>query len=320
MSTVSRDFTIDLRRLRVLRMLEQCGTVSAAAVALHLTPSAVSQQIAGLARETGVQLLEKRGRGVRLTSRARLLLEHAAVIEQQLEAARADLSRWDAGAAGRIAVGALSTGISALVAPALQSLRDSHPGLTLTVVETEPPLLFSALDLGDVDIAIAVHHRPSPPLTDTRYHRVPLLVDPLDVALPVGHRLSDPDGVQLVDLSTEPWVAGYPGGSCAELSDAICMNAGFTPDVRHHCNDWVALAALVAAGAGVALVPRLAQPLSADGLQVLPLLGVSASRHFYAAVRAGSQADPAIAMVLARLAEVASRWSTSQQPINRVAK
>ena len=84
MTTLSRDFTIDLRRLRVLRMLEQRGTVSAAAAALHLTPSAVSQQIAGLARETGVQLLEKRGRGVRLTSRAGCSWSTPRWIEQQL--------------------------------------------------------------------------------------------------------------------------------------------------------------------------------------------------------------------------------------------
>jgi DNA-binding transcriptional LysR family regulator len=310
MSTLSRDFTIDLRRLRVLRMLEQRGTVSAAAAALHLTPSAVSQQIAGLARETGVQLLEKRGRGVRLTSRARLLLEHAAVIEQQLQAARADLATWDAGQAGQVSIASLSTGISAIIAPALKSLCHSHPGLTLTVTESEPPGLFTALDLGDVDVAVTVHHRPSPPSTDQRYHRVDLLVDPLDAVLPADHPLADPAGVRLLDLAGEHWVAGYPGGSCAQLTDAVCTNAGFTADVRHHVGDWVALGALVAAGAGVALVPRLAQPLPVDGLAVIPVLGSPAARHFYAAVRAGSQNDPAIALVLDRLRSAADDWTT----------
>jgi len=309
MTTLSRDFTIDLRRLRVLRVLEQQGTVSSAAQVLHLTPSAVSQQIAGLARETGVQLLEKRGRGVRLTSRARLLLEHAAVIERQLQAARSDLATWDAGQAGRVSIASLSTGITAVVAPALKSLRHSHPDFTLTVTESEPPELFTALDLGDVDVAVSVHHRPSPPVTDARYHRVDLLVDPLDAVLPEGHPLADPSGVHLVDLADQPWVAGYPGGSCAQLTDAVCTNAGFTADVRHHVGDWVALAALVSAGVGVALVPRLAQPLPVDGLVVVPVLGTPASRHFYAAVRAGSQEDPAIALVLQRLRSAADDWT-----------
>ncbi|WP_460459761.1 LysR family transcriptional regulator [Angustibacter peucedani] len=309
MTTSSRDFTIDLRRLRVLRVLEQHGTVSAAATALHLTPSAVSQQIAGLSRETGVQLLEKRGRGVRLTGRARRLLDHAAVIEQQLQAARADLASWDAGEAGHLSIASLSTGITAVVAPALKSLRDSHPGITWNVEESEPPDLFTALDLGDVDVAVTVHHRPSPPVTDARYHRVDLLVDPLDAVLPADHPLADPAGVHLVDLADQTWVAGYPGGSCAQLTDAVCTNAGFTADVRHHVGDWVALGALVAAGMGVALVPRLAQPLPVEGLAVVPVLGSPASRHFYAAVRAGSQDDPLVALLLRRLADAADAWT-----------
>jgi len=95
MEPLSRDFTIDLRRLRVLRELDQRGTVAATAAALHLTPSAVSQQLAALAREMGVPLLERRGRGVRLTGQARLLLEHAGAVQAQLERARADLAAWD---------------------------------------------------------------------------------------------------------------------------------------------------------------------------------------------------------------------------------
>ncbi len=294
MSTLSRDFTIDLRRLRVLRMLDQHGTVSAAATALHLTPSAVSQQIAGLARDTGVQLLEKRGRGVRLTARARRLLEHAAVIEQQLQVARADLASWDAGDAGHVGIASLSTGITAIVAPALKSLRASHPGLSVTVNESEPPQLFTDLELGDVDIAVTVHHTPGPPVTDPRYHRVDLLVDPLDAVLPADHPAAHPDGVRLTDLADQPWVSGYPGGSCARLTEAVCANAGFTPDVRHHVGDWVALGALVASGAGCrAGAPRGPAACRSPGLAVVPVLGTPAARHFYAAVRAGAEADPA---------------------------
>ncbi len=309
MTTSSRDFTIDLRRLRVLRVLDQHGTVSAAAAALHLTPSAVSQQIAGLARETGVQLLEKRGRGVRLTGRAHRLLQHAAVIEQQLAAARADLASWDAGETGHVRIASLSTGITAVVAPALKSLRRSHPGITSTVQEGEPPEMFTALDLGDVDLVVTVHDRPSPPVTDSRYHRVDLLVDPLDAVLPAGHPLADPAGVHLADLATEHWVAGYPGGSCARLTDAVCASAGFTADVRHHVADWVALGSLVSAGLGVALAPRLAQPLPDDGVAVVPVLGTPAARHLYAAVRAGSQDDPLVALVLQRLRQHADDWT-----------
>ncbi|MGL5857417.1 MAG: LysR family transcriptional regulator [Angustibacter sp.] len=309
MESISSDFTIDVRRLRVLRVLDQHGTVAAAAGALHLTPSAVSQQIAGLARQTGVQLLERRGRGVRLTDRARLLLEHATVIERQLQQARADLARWSAGETGQVRVAALGTGITAIVAPAAGSLRASHPRLAMTVTESEPPELFTALDLGEVDVAVAVHDRPAPPVTDPRHHRVDLLVDPLDAVLPAGHPLTDPDGVRLVALADQPWVAGYPGGPCAQLTDAVCTSAGFAADVRHHVDDWVALGALVAAGLGVALVPRLVQPLPVTGIEVVPVVGSPAARHFYAAARAGSQTDPTIALVLDRLQQAAADWT-----------
>src|SRR6185437_328922 len=112
MEPISRDFTIDLRRLRVLRELEQRGTVAATASALHLTPSAVSQQLAGLSREVGAQLLEKHGRGVRLTGQARVLLSHATVVQEQLERARADLAAWQEGELGEVRVAAMSTAIS----------------------------------------------------------------------------------------------------------------------------------------------------------------------------------------------------------------
>src|SRR3954452_10555543 len=118
MPSVRKDFTIDLRRLRVLRELEQRGTVSATAQALHLTPSAVSQQLAGLSRQAGVPLLEKHGRGVPLTGHARLLPSHANLAHEQLERARADVASWEEGTSGEARVGARTTGISALVAPA----------------------------------------------------------------------------------------------------------------------------------------------------------------------------------------------------------
>src|SRR3954469_9785348 len=107
MEPISRDFIFDLRRLRVLRTLEQRGTVAAAAEALHLTPSAVSQQLAGLSRDVGVQLLEKHGRGVRLTGQARVLLSHATVVQGQLELARADLASWQDGVLGQVTVAGL---------------------------------------------------------------------------------------------------------------------------------------------------------------------------------------------------------------------
>src|SRR5581483_1509923 len=210
MPSVRNDFTLDLRRLRVLRELQERGTVAATAQALHLTPSAVSQQIAGLSREAGVPLLEKHGRGVRLTGQARVLLSHAEVVHEQLERARAALAAWDEGILGEVRIGSLSTGITSLVAPAFARLRRDRPGIDIRIVDSEPPEVFPALDLGDVDVVVSSDYQGGPPRHDPRYYRVDLLTDALDAVLPVGHHLADPAGIRLETLSAEAWVGSAP--------------------------------------------------------------------------------------------------------------
>lgn len=313
MASYSADFTIDLRRLRLLRELDERGTLTAAANAVHLTPSAVSQQIAGLSRDTGVPLLEHRGRGVRLTGQARVLLEHAAVVEQQLERARSDLAAYRDGMLGRVTVGALSTGVSALVAPLYARLAAARPGLELRAVESEPPECFAALSRGDIDVAIAIDYRDAPSRTDPRYSRVDLLADQMDVALPHGHRLASRAGIDLASLADEPWVATGADEPCAQILYAVCAAAGFSPQVRHVSLEWTAVAALVAAGAGVALVPRLASPLPLDGVMMCPVRDVAASRLVFAVARAGSEQNPAIAEVMAQLA-VIGKGRASAEP------
>jgi DNA-binding transcriptional LysR family regulator len=310
MTTVSRDFTIDLRRLRVLRTLDQRGTVAATADALHLTPSAVSQQLAGLSRDIGAPLLEKHGRRVRLTGQARVLLSHAVVVQEQLEKARADLASWDSGALGAVRIGSLSTGIAALVAPTYARLRTTQPGIFVSVDESEPPRVFTSLDVGDIDVVVTSDYPDCPPRHDRRYHRVDLLTDPLDAVLPVGHPLANPDGLRLETLAAERWVGSSPGDPCTQIMMAVCAAAGFTPDIVHRSTEWGAAASLVAAGCGVALIPRLAQPLRA-GVVVCPIIETPAARQIFAAVRAGAQTDPVIATVLSMLRDSADERPAS---------
>jgi DNA-binding transcriptional LysR family regulator len=306
METISRDFTIDLRRLRVLRELQQRGTVVATAEALHLTPSAVSQQLAGLSREVGVQLLEKSGRGVRLTGQARVLLTHAALVQEQLERARADLVAWQDGTIGEVRVAGMSTVISAVVGPAMTELRQTKPGIDVRVFEHEPPEVFTRLDSGDIDIAIAADYRDAPSRHDPRYHRVDLITDVMDVVLPQGHPKANPAGVRLGDLADETWIGSGFDNPCAQIMLGVCAAAGFSPDVKHSSSDWDAVAALVAAGAGISLIPRLAQPLRPGGLVVCPVVGSVASRLLFAVVRAGTQHDSSTAAVLSTLQCVAA--------------
>jgi DNA-binding transcriptional LysR family regulator len=307
---MSDEPVLDLRRLRVLREVERRGTISAAAGALHLTPSAVSQQISGLARELDVPLLERQGRGVRLTGQARVLLTHAAIVEGQLDRARADLERWSEGTAGTIRVGALSTGITALVGPAIARLRVERPELDLIVTEVEPPSAFALLDDGDLDIVVAVDYRDAPSRRDGRYLRRDLLSDPLDVVLPAGHRLATAEaqraGLRLERLADERWVSSEAADPCAMITTAVCAVAGFSPDVRHSCQEWDAAAALVAAGCGVALIPRLAQPLRQPGLFRCRVDGAPAARLLFALARAGAESAPPVMAVLDTIAEVAA--------------
>jgi DNA-binding transcriptional LysR family regulator len=301
MTSCSPDFMVDPRRLRVLREIQQRGTVTGAAAALHLTPSAISQQVAALTRELGVPLLEKTGRGVRLTGQARVLLTHASVVSAQVERARADLAAFEDGAIGTVAVGGFATGISGLIAPAMQALALSRPGIRLTAIEVEPPDAFTMLDRGDLDVVVAVDYRNAPPRNDPHYYRVDLLADIFDLALPLGHHLIDAPEVTLADLVAETFVTASPGSSCSEVTLALCAAAGFSPDVRHYSADWRAVIALVGVGAGIALVPRLAQPVHDPRVVVRAIGGMPIGRNIFMAVRQGSQADPVLAATLAVL-------------------
>jgi len=309
MTTFSKDFTIDPRRLRVLREVSLRGTVTSAANGLHLTPSAVSQQIAALSRELGVPLLEKTGRGVRLTGQAQVILTHATVVQAQFERARAELAAFGDGRIGRVAVAGMATGISGLIAPAMRLLRTTRPGISVTAVEMEPPDVFTRLDRGELDVVVAVDFRKAPPRSDPHYYRVELLADRMDAALPADHPLAHQKSIDLLDLAGDIFVTANPGSSCSEVTFAACAAAGFSPDVRHYSTEWGAVAGLISVGAGVGLVPRLAQPLHVPGVVMLPLRGAGATRNIFAAVRAGAQEDPVLAATLEALREVADRVS-----------
>lgn len=302
---------MDVRRLNVLRQLHECGTLAATAEALHLTPSAVSQQLATLSREVGAPLLRRQGRGVRLTPQAHVLLEHATSVQAQIERARADLAAYEEGHVGSVTVGAFASAITGLVAAALLRLHDERPHLAVSVVETDAPRCFAELDGNEVDVVITVDYRNGPTPGDPRYDRTDLLFDPFDAALHAAHPLVACREVNLRDLARERWIIGGGRGPCAEVSLAACAAAGFTPDVRHRVDDWSAALALVDAGAGVTLVPRLADPHPFSRVRLRAIAGEPPRRSVYAATRSGSQHDPTIAPLLEALRTVAGGRSRS---------
>jgi DNA-binding transcriptional LysR family regulator len=298
---------VDIRRLRVLRELKARSTIGATARALNLTPSAISQQIAALSRDIGAPLLMPHGRGVRLTPQSLLLLGYAVQVDTLLERARGDLLSMESGAIAKVAVGAFATAISGLVVPALTRLNRERPGIHLSFEETQAPECFTSLDRGELDIVITVDYASGPHRGDVRYHRQELLDDPLLVAVSARHLLSRQRAIDLRALATEQWIVGATHDPCRDATLAACGAAGFNPEIEHRVNDWNALLDLVAAGCGVALIPRLAVNRGVmRGVTLRPVAGrARPGRHIYAAVRAGAERSPGTAATLSALAAAA---------------
>lgn len=299
----------DVRKLRILRTLRDHGTVTATAEALLMTPSAVSQQLTNLAKQLGVELLEPQGRRVRLTDAAHLVLRHAEAVFAQLERADAELTGYLRGEAGEVRVAAFSTAVPALVVPAVRLLRaEERPGPDVRVREAEAAQAYELLTAGEVDLALSLAAH-APTARDPRFTLFPLLADPLDVALPAGHPLADAPALRLADLAADRWIFGG-SGPWSEITTAACEAAGFVPEQAHSAAGWTAILALVEAGMGIALVPRMAsREQRREGVVMRVLEADRPRRHVVAAVRHGAESGPAVARVLTALTAVATSFS-----------
>ncbi|MFJ9621769.1 LysR family transcriptional regulator [Streptomyces sp. NPDC101181] len=299
----------DVKKLRILRTLRDRGTVTATAEALLMTPSAVSQQLTNLARQLGVELLEAQGRRVRLTDAAHLVLRHAEAVFAQLERADAELTGYLRGEAGEVRVGAFSTAVPALVVPAVTLLRAAdRPGPEVRVREAEAAEAYDLLTAGEVDLALSLAAH-APTARDPRFTLFPLLADPLDVALPAAHPLAGAPALRLADLAADRWIFGG-SGPWSEITTAACEAAGFVPEQAHSAAGWTAILALVEAGMGIALVPRMASREQRRAGVVMRVLDADQPRrHVVAAVRHGAESGPAVARVLAALTETARTFS-----------
>ncbi|NUR91077.1 MAG: LysR family transcriptional regulator [Nonomuraea sp.] len=294
---------IDARRLRTLRAVADHGTVTAAAAALHLTPSAVSQQLVALEHEVGHRLLTRDGRGVHLTAVGKIMLGHANEVLAQLERAEAEVAAYTTGEAGEVTVACFATAISAVLSPAVAALRATAPRLQVRVLDAEGDHSLAMLLDGEADLAVAVEYRGAPDAADRRLSRIPLYAEPFDLVLPADHR--EAESATLVSLAADTWIGPYPGNPVHDVITFACQQAGFTPNLVHCSDDFRAVVALVGAGAGVALVPRLA-------LRDMPLSGVVVrhpprpERRVFAAVRRGSDAHPLLRPLLSALRTVAT--------------
>jgi molybdate transport repressor ModE-like protein len=304
---------LDVRRLRVLREVARRGSFSAAAQALAYSQSAVSQQIAALEREAGARLVERHGRGIRLTDAGRTLVRRAEAILAELAAADAELGALAGLRAGRVRVSTFASAATSLLPAAVTGLRTAHPAVEveLSLVEATEEAV-GGLVAGRVDLVLLTHPAGQPPAADrVEVHR--LFVDPMLAVLPGGHRLARRRSLRLGDLAGEPWVLGG-GPGCSDRATILraCHAAGFEPRVMvdFPTDDYNATQGMVAAGAGVTLLPRLALAVPREDLAVRPLAGRGPSREVAAAVRRGDQGPATLAM-LAEIREAGRRLNGS---------
>ncbi|MDX6353962.1 MAG: hypothetical protein QOF98_865 [Streptomyces sp.] len=292
---------LDVRRLRILQHLATYGTVAATAEALHLTAPAVSQQLAVLEREAGLPVVEKQGRTLRLTAAGELLVAHAEVVLGDLAAAESELAALRGGERGAVRVAAFASAARMLM-PAVWAgaAADGGPAVTLHLVECEPEQALEALRRRETDLAVVHGYTLLPRAFPAGCEHEVLLHDPVLLALHPEHAaalgLAPGEPVDLARLATSPWLVPGPETSCHEMIQRACGAAGFVPAVRARSSDFSVLTALVAAGAGVALVPRLALPETSAPLALHPP-AEPVTRTVSTAVRAGTTRRPDVRRV-----------------------
>jgi DNA-binding transcriptional LysR family regulator len=293
---------LDIRRLRVLHAVSSYGSVTAAAAALGYSAPAVSQQLAALEREVGMRLTERAGRGIELTPAAAILVTHTDALLARLDAAESDLAALRDQVAGRVALAAFPSAGATIVPAAWAALARSAPHVQIDLTEMEPDESLPAMLRGETDVAVAHEYDLLPRPLDPLFERRELARDPVLLAVPASSPLAG--AVELNSLAGQPFLAPRANTSCAEMIQRACARAGFVPRVVARASDFAVLLSLVAAGAGLTLVPELATRNLPEGVRLLtPAEPVT--RQIFTVSRRGGDRKHAVRVVLDALADAA---------------
>ncbi|MGW5033629.1 LysR family transcriptional regulator [Streptomyces nigra] len=284
---------LNLERLRTLDALARHGSVSGAAEGLHITTSAVSQQMSKLEREVGQRLLAKNGRGVRLTDAGRLLADHAARILSQVELAQSDLEAQRGQVVGELRLVAFPTALRGLFPAALSALRADHPALRVHSRELEPEGGVAAVVRGDADLAVVLDWYNKPLPMPEGLAKASILKDRVEIAMPEGHPLAGRTEVTMEDFADDEWVAWPEGEFCHEWLLYTLRTEGIEPRIAHRAEEHHTQLALVAAGLGVCVAPRLGRDPMPPGVRAVPVRE-SVHRHIYAVWRTDADRRPSI--------------------------
>jgi DNA-binding transcriptional LysR family regulator len=295
---------LSVARLRVLKEVAYRGSFSEAADALAYTQSAVSQQIATLEAETKLALLERHPRGVSLTAAGQALVGHAEGILAQLDAAEVALSAIAGLRGGRLRMASFPTAGATLMPLAIANFRASYPDVELSLAEGEPEEIAPRLRAGELDLALLFEFE-GETIIGGQMTRAELLEDPMFLALPAEHRLARRKRLRLDELKDEAWVQTSSSSPCAKHVVRSCHAAGFEPNVAFESDDYQTVQGLVAAGVGVALIPRMALSTVREDIVTRELSPSPPVRQVIAAAPAGARLVPAATAMLRILEEQA---------------
>lgn len=288
---------LNFERLRVLHAVSTTGSVSGAARVLHVTTSAISQQMARLERETGQRLAERQGRGIRLTEAGLLLARNAGYLLAQVEQVEADLAGHSGAVTGTLNIAAFATAARGLLPGVLRDLRSRYPDLSVSLSEQEPHEAIPALSRGHLDVAVVQDWAGETPAVPGGLSRLDLIEDPFDAALSADHPLAGRETITLSELAAEDWISWSTGQICHEWLTRTLRADGTEPRIRHTASEHSTQLALVAAGLGTALIPRLGREPAPPPVRFVPL-DPPPTRHIFALWRASSAARPAIGATL----------------------
>lgn len=291
---------MDLGRLRALHAVAMYGSVGSAADALGYTPSAISQQLAKLERETRTILVERRGRGIVLTDAAQQLAATASKVLQLVEDAELALEEQRGQAIGSLLIAAFPTAARGLLPAVLPRLIDDNPALDVRVTEIDPFEAVAAVARGEIHIAVVHDWHNTPLALPDELSRVKLGTDPADILVPASHRLAGKEFVRADDLVGERWICQPAGTICHDWLIRTMRKAGVEPDVTYSVAEYQTQLAMLARGIGIGLLPRLGRGPLPEGVVAVPLQPAP-SRRLFAVWRTATARRPAIAVTLAAL-------------------
>ena len=304
---------LDVRRIRVLQEVVARESFSGAADSLHLSQSAVSQQVASLEREVGVPLLERTTDGPKLTAAGEALMEHGDAVLCRLEEAERELAQIAGLEGGRLRLACFPTASATLMTRALSIFRGRFPNVELEFTEAEPEDAFPGLRRGDFDLAVVFDY-PAFPLDFSRDVEAEMVYEePMRVALPPGHPLAAAKSIRISDLADEDWLCGALPSSCRFQVISLCREAGFEPRITFQSEDYGVIKGFVAGGLGVSILPELAG--DHPGVELRPVRGQKPIRRVWAVTRASDVRSPAAEQMLGVIREVCIGYRDEQQQL-----